>query len=154
MQMCPACSVDNADHARFCVRCGQPLRQLLGYGTVLMGRYQVMRVLGCGGMGAVYLAFDKHLDNAPVAVKENLDESPEAQRQFINEARILSHLHHPHLPRVRDFFVGPTGRQYMVMDYIAGDDLFTIVQRNGPRGDGRVACRVGGLRVEPVVACG
>lgn len=132
MQMCPECSADNSERAKFCVRCGVPLRGLLGFGTVLKGRYKVVRVLGCGGMGAVYLAFDSRANDAPAAVKENLDQSPEAQQQFSREAQILMRLHHPNLPRVKDYFVERNGRQYIVMDYIAGEDLEMIVRRHGP----------------------
>lgn len=132
MQMCPECSADNSERAKFCVRCGVPLRGLLGFGTVLKGRYKVVRVLGCGGMGAVYLAFDSRANDAPAAVKENLDQSPEAQQQFSREAQILMKLRHPNLPRVKDYFVERNGRQYIVMDYIAGEDLETIVRRHGP----------------------
>jgi len=130
MQMCPECSADNKDTARFCLRCGTPLRRLRGRGTILHGRYRLERVLGCGGMGAVYLATDLRL-GSKVAVKENLDMSPESQQQFELEARVLATLRHPHLPRVQDFFVAD-GRQYLVMDYIAGEDLEEVVEKRGP----------------------
>lgn len=128
--MCPECSANNKDTARFCVKCGAPLRRLRGQGTVLQGRYRLERVLGCGGMGAVYLATDLRL-NSKVAVKENLDMSPESQKQFETEAHILATLRHPNLPRVQDFFVAD-GRQYLVMDYIAGESLEDIVRKRGP----------------------
>jgi len=130
MQMCPECSADNKDTARFCVKCGAPLRKLRGRWTILHGRYRLERVLGCGGMGAVYLATDLRL-NSKVAVKENLDASPESQQQFATEASILAKLRHPNLPRVQDFFVAD-GRQYLVMDYIAGESLEDIVRKRGP----------------------
>lgn len=130
MQMCPECSADNKDTARFCIRCGTPLRRLRGRGTILHGRYRLERVLGCGGMGAIYLATDLRL-NVQVAVKENLDAAPESQRQFEMEARVLATLRHPNLPRVQDFFIAD-GRQYLVMDYIAGKDLEEVVEKRGP----------------------
>ncbi len=130
MQMCPECSTDNKDMARFCIRCGAPLRRLRGRGTILHGRYQLEQVLGCGGMGAVYLATDLRL-NAKVAVKENLDMTLESQKQFQTEAQILATLRHPNLPRVQDYFVAD-GRQYLVMDYIAGESLQEMVEKRGP----------------------
>ncbi len=96
-------------------------------GTLLQNRYQVVRLLGQGGFGAVYLAGDIRLDGRNVAVKENFDNSPEAQAQFKTEANVLANLNHPSLPRVTDYFIEPSGRQYLVMDYVAGDDLETIV---------------------------
>ncbi len=130
MQMCPECSSDNKVTARFCIRCGTPLRKLRGRQTVLQGRYRLERVLGCGGMGAVYLATDLRL-GAKVAVKENLDMTSESRGQFETEARLLATLRHPHLPRVQDFFLAD-GRQYLVMDYIAGESLEDLVTRRGP----------------------
>jgi hypothetical protein len=85
-------------------------------------RYRIVSLLGQGGMGAVYRAWDTSL-NIPVAIKENLDASPEAQRQFSNEAGMLARLAHPNLPRVSDYFFVPGQGQYLVMDFIQGEDL-------------------------------
>jgi serine/threonine protein kinase len=67
----------------------------------------------------------------PCAVKENLDTSPEAGRQFEKEAIVLAQLSHPNLPRVQDHFTIPNQGQYLVMDFIEGEDLQTIVQQGG-----------------------
>jgi serine/threonine-protein kinase len=84
-------------------------------------------------MGAVYYAEDLRLSNRPVAVKENFDTSPEAATQFRIEAELLATLRHPNLPQVFDYFIEPkTGKQYLVMDYIAGEDLEDIVEKRGP----------------------
>jgi len=142
MQMCPKCSWNNFDTAKFCANCGEPLRGLLGQGEILQGRYRIIKVLGCGGMGAVYYAEDLRLNNRPVAVKENFDNSPEAANQFQIEAELLANLRHPNLPQVFDYFIEPkTGKQYLVMDYIAGEDLEEIVEKRGPM-DERVALRI------------
>ncbi|HFD39008.1 MAG TPA: serine/threonine protein kinase [Anaerolineae bacterium] len=98
--------------------------------TILQNRYRVLRRLGQGGMGAVYLAYDLRLDKQ-VAIKETLDVSPQAQQQFGREARFLARLQHPHLPRVTDSFA-QTGRYYLVMDYVPGHDLEAWVQQHGP----------------------
>jgi branched-chain amino acid transport system substrate-binding protein len=94
----------------------------LATGTVLIDRYRIVRLLGQGGFGAVYRVWDLHL-NAPYALKENLDASPEATRQFAREAQILANLHHPHLPRVTDHFSIPDQGQYLVMEFVEGEDL-------------------------------
>jgi len=99
-------------------------------GQVLNNRYRVVRLLGQGGFGAVYRAWDINL-NKPCAVKENLDVSPEAKRQFMREATVLANLSHPNLPRVTDHFVIEGQGQYLVMDFVEGEDLASLVQRNG-----------------------
>ena len=100
-------------------------------GTTLGARYRIIRLLGQGGMSRVYLAEDTRL-GVEVAVKENLQTSPEARRQFEREAHLLARLSHPNLPRVSDHFTDPgTGRQYLVMDYVEGEDLKTLVERTG-----------------------
>lgn len=130
-QMCPLCSRDNYDLAHNCTYCRQPLRGLLGQNTVLEGRYQIARVLGCGGMGAVYLAYDLRIQGRQVAVKENLDTTPLARSQFDAEIKVMAALRHPHLPAISDHFTGPNGRQYLVMDYIAGETLEDVVEQSG-----------------------
>ncbi len=102
----------------------------LANGQVLHDRYRVDALLGQGGMGAVYKAWDQSL-NIPVAVKENLDATPEAQAQFGREAHILASLSHPNLPRVTDTFFIPGQGQYLVMDYVAGEDLQSMLHRLG-----------------------
>ena len=100
-------------------------------GQTLHDRYQIEALLGQGGMGAVYRATDNRL-NIPVAIKENLDASPVAQSQFTREAQIAARLSHPDLPRVTDYFFIPGQGQYLVMDYIEGEDLEAMVSRMGP----------------------
>jgi serine/threonine protein kinase len=99
-------------------------------GEILHNRYRILKILGVGGFGAVYRAADMAL-KVPCAVKENLDTSPEAQRQFEKEAVILAHLSHPNLPRVLDHFIIPEQGQYLVMDFIDGEDLYAVVTRMG-----------------------
>ena len=100
-------------------------------GTMLGNRYHIIRLLGQGGMSRVYLAMDTRL-HVRVAVKENLQTNPEARQQFEREAHILARLSHSNLPRVSDHFTDPgTGRQYLVMDYVEGEDLESMVNRQG-----------------------
>lgn len=102
-------------------------------GIVLNNRYKIVRLLGQGGMGAVYLAEDINLPGRQVAVKENFDPSIAAQDQFKREALILARLRHQNLPQVTDHFIErASGRQYLIMDYIEGDDLETLLAQRGP----------------------
>jgi eukaryotic-like serine/threonine-protein kinase len=96
--------------------------------SLLYGRYRIETILGRGGMGAVYKAVDENL-GIHVAVKENLFTTEEYARQFRREATLLAALRHPNLPRVTDHFVIPGQGQYLVMDYIEGEDLRTRIDR-------------------------
>jgi eukaryotic-like serine/threonine-protein kinase len=107
----------------------------LSVGQILNNRYQVLRLLGTGGMGAVYCARDPVLDRF-VAVKQLLVDpitgqlnSERVQAQFRREAQILASLHHPNLPRVTDYFA-EGDLHYLVMDYIEGQTLQELVQAN------------------------
>jgi serine/threonine protein kinase len=102
----------------------------LSEGTLLNNRYRIVSVLGQGGMGAVYQAEDTLLSVA-VAVKENLFLSDEYTRQFLQEAKILAGMRHPSLPRVRDYFQVESQGQYLIMDFIDGEDLRQKIERLG-----------------------
>ena len=85
---------------------------MLTPGIVLQNRYQVIALLGQGGMGAVYQARDLRLQKT-VALKENIGGNV---RQFQQEALLLANLRHPNLPHVTDHFVELNNAQYLVMD--------------------------------------
>lgn len=98
-------------------------------GELINNRYRIEGIIGKGGMGAVYRAEDTVLQ-VPVAIKENLNPLPQAVRQFKREALLLANLRHIHLPRVTDHFI-LGDMQYLIMDYVPGDDLKTIMEREG-----------------------
>ena len=98
---------------------------------VLENRYRIESLLGKGGMGAVYRATDLRF-SAPVAIKENQISTPESQKQFAREAELLYRLRHANLPRVIDHFSIPSQGQYLVMDYVEGQDLNQVIARQGP----------------------
>ena len=102
----------------------------LSKGTVLQQRYRIVQEVGRGGFGAVYRAWHLALNRA-VAVKENLDTSPEAGRQFEREAQLLGSLRHPNLPVVIDHFVLPGQGQYLVMDFVEGKSLEALLGEHG-----------------------
>jgi serine/threonine protein kinase len=99
-------------------------------GYLLNNRYRIHDILGQGGMGAVYRATDENLD-VTVAIKENAFFSEDYARQFRREAKVLATLRHPNLPRVFDYFVIDQQGQYLVMDYIEGDDLRQWMNKEG-----------------------
>jgi len=102
---------------------------------VLRDRYVVRRVIGRGGMGSIYLAEDNRLPGRLCALKEvHQDDSlpdpirAEGREQFYREASVLARLDQPNLPKVSDFF-SESDRDYLVMDYVPGEDLKTLVDR-------------------------
>jgi Tol biopolymer transport system component len=98
-------------------------------GDLLRNRYRIIGIIGKGGMGAVYRGEDTALQTT-VAIKENLNPLPQAVKQFKREAVLLASLRHPNLPRVTDHFI-EGDLQYLIMDYVPGDDLKTILERQG-----------------------
>ncbi|MAT42596.1 MAG: hypothetical protein CL609_09660 [Anaerolineaceae bacterium] len=97
--------------------------------TLLRDRYLIQHQLGKGGMGAVYAAHDTVLDTQ-VALKINQNPHPEGRDQFLSEARLLAALRHPNLPRVIDYFLIEDS-QYLVMDYVPGEDLGSLIKQEG-----------------------
>lgn len=102
----------------------------LSEGIVLNSRYEIVRKIGGGGMGAVYLATDRNLGGIERAVKEMVQSSIEEDQQtkaiedFRRESTILSSLDHPAIPTIYDYFYDEAEcRFYLVMKYISGGDL-------------------------------
>jgi len=95
--------------------------------TVLQSRYRIVRLLGQGGMGAVYEAIDGRLETT-VALKETMFADERLRKQFEREAKLLAGMHHPALPRVSDHF-GEGDGQFLVMQFIPGYDLSQMMAR-------------------------
>jgi serine/threonine-protein kinase len=137
--LCPRCGTALAPPARFCRKCGTSLQPeeaiaraaggVIPPGTLLEGRYTIQRLLGQGGFARVYLAHDRLGAGAACAVKELTDNSPENQRQFEREASLLRRLGHPRLVHVTDHFQTAAGDMFLVMDYVEGQDLDTVLDQ-------------------------
>ncbi len=102
----------------------------LSEGTVLNARYEIVRKIGGGGMGAVYLASDKNLGGVLRAVKEMVQSYIEEEQQekaiqdFKRESMLLTSLEHSSIPTIYDYFFDEKeARFYLVMKYISGGDL-------------------------------
>ena len=102
---------------------------MLPNNTLLHHRYRIEKLLAAGGMGAVYKARDERL-NVIVAVKEALVSDPALLAAFEKEAQRLARLRHGALPNVMDHFI-ENYRQYLVMEYIEGEDLAEKLAKRG-----------------------
>ena len=89
-----------------------------------LGPYEILAVLGAGGMGEVYRARDTRLDRT-VAVKvlaSHLSSSPELKQRMEREARAISSLNHPHICHLYDIG-SQDGTDYLVMEFLEGETL-------------------------------
>lgn len=118
----------------------QPTVKQLDPGSVLNTRYEIVRRIGGGGMGAVYLAKDRNLGDAPRAVKEMVEahldpaQHEKAIGDFKRESLLLTALEHPSIPTIYDYFYDATlGRFYLVMKFVSGGDLASRL-RTAPGG--------------------
>lgn len=124
-------------------------------GMVINERYQILEPLSRGGMGVVYKARHLALDSL-VAVKVLLEpQEPEAQEQFLTEARLASKISHPNTVYIADFGVLPDGRTYLAMEFIAGPTLGRLIKeglrRNSLAPKGQAAAKAG--PIDPLRAC-
>jgi len=115
--------------------------------SLLRDRYRIKEKLAQSGMGTIYLAHDEVL-NVDIAIKENLYTTEGHSRQFRQEATILAKLRHPNLPRVIDHFVIEDAGEYLVMDYIEGQDLSEYLEHKGEPLPEEAVVRIGAVICE------
>ncbi|HMF44141.1 MAG TPA: protein kinase [Polyangia bacterium] len=142
MSACPKCAESLAAGLRFCGRCGRLLEGLdpaelaapedPWLGRVVDGRYRVQARLGVGGMGIVYRVEHLHLGKtaAMKVLSPDTAAKPEMVRRFRLEAQSVSKLNHPNIVQTFDFGQAD-GALYLVMEYIKGEDLSTLLRRDG-----------------------
>lgn len=136
----PTCHKPNLRRARFCQHCGHDM--VLNNEAPSDDRlYYITRIIKQGGQGAVYEGIDQ--DDQVYAIKEMLDrftdekERREAISRFNEEAELLQGLKHPRIPRVYSHFTDE-GRHYVTMDFIRGEDLEQVIDREGALPEERV----------------
>jgi serine/threonine-protein kinase len=137
MKTCPACEQEWPDDTKFCPNDGTPLRadteneDLIG--SLIAERYHILEKLGEGGMGAVYLA--EHVKmGLKVAVKvmsQALSNDVDAIARFHREARNSAQIKHPNVCGVLDFGETPDGLIYLAMEFVEGEPLTNLLQREG-----------------------
>ncbi len=145
---CPQCQTDISDDSRFCSKCGTPvsaderivfsqtrtiLRPMeeLAPETLLAGKYRVLKVVGRGGMGIVYMAEDTKLKRN-VALKflpPELVQSPEARERFVLEARAAAALSHPNICTIYEIH-DEGEKPFIAMEFIEGHSLKAKLAKN------------------------
>lgn len=104
-------------------------------GQVLQGRYEVLRLIGQGGMGSVFLARDQRLHGRTCVIKKLRDDfyreedRLKARAFFEREMAVLSQLRHPHIVQILDFFT-EADDYYLVMEYVQGNNLYQMLRQD------------------------
>jgi len=130
--VCPSCQAPNDDAAETCFTCGTALAATLRLGSVVAGRYEIQQQLGKGGMGVVYRAHDKLLDEQ-VAIKvlrPEVSRDPEISRRFQSEIKLARRVSHKNVCRIHEYGED-RGLRYISMEYMQGVDLRQILRERG-----------------------
>jgi len=125
--LCPSCRAENDPASEVCFTCGKVLSALTK-GSRIAGRYEVLTVLGKGGMGMVYKAFDRMLEEE-VAIKvlrKDVMGDPESARRFRAEIKLARKVTHPNVCRIHEY--GEDGDlSYFSMALLEGTDLYRMM---------------------------
>jgi len=147
---CPKCNFENPDDTRFCSNCAVPLelseeipvshtktletpKEELTTGSTFAGRYQIIEELGKGGMGRVYRAIDKKL-NEEVAlklIKHEIASDEKTLERFSNELKIARKIVHKNIGRMYEL-MEEKGIHFITMEYVPGEDLKSFIRRAAP----------------------
>jgi serine/threonine-protein kinase len=130
-QPCAQCGSDNDDDLAACFTCGQPLTQSVRLGQVIASRYEIRSRLGRGGMGAVYRAYDRVLEE-DVALKVLREDAAhgDAPRRFRTEIKLARRVIHRNVSRIFEYGE-EHGRRFISMELVEGTDLRHAIARQG-----------------------
>ncbi len=137
MKVCPVCSREYPDEIRFCQDDGTTLRGAAPasslVGQVIADRYHVIKKLGEGGMGQVYLAEHVKMGrrSAIKVMNPSMVHDPDAVARFNREAANASRITHPNVCAVYDFGETPDGLIYLAMEFVEGEPLTELLVREG-----------------------
>ncbi len=139
MKICPVCSTEYPDDVKFCPNDGQTLRSAAPggandlVGQVVADRYHVVKKLGEGGMGQVYLAEHVKMGrrSAIKVMNPSMVHDPDAVARFNREASNASRITHPNVCAIYDFGETPDGLIYLAMEFIEGEPLTDLLERDG-----------------------
>ena len=136
-KICPQCSTTYEDDQRFCPLDGSTLKSLSGaadlVGSVIADRYHVIRKLGEGGKGQVYLAEHERMGrkSAVKVLHPGMVHDADAISRFNREAANASRISHPNVAAIYDFGETSDGLIYLAMEYVEGEPLTNIIERVG-----------------------
>lgn len=139
MNLCPRCLASFPSAVTTCPLDGAPLVDadpLIGQD---IASYHLEALLGAGGMARVYRARHRVLDRVYALKMQTQRSRPEHEARFVREAKIIAQLDHPNVVGVHDFGFTPEGRAYLVMEWIDGQSLATVIDDEGPLPGGRSA---------------
>jgi serine/threonine-protein kinase len=137
LKICPTCSTEYPANERFCPRDGTALRSQGGaadlVGSIIAERYHVLKKLGEGGMGQVYLAEHVKMgrQSAVKVMNPAMVHDADAIGRFNREAANASRINHPNVAGIYDFGETPEGLVYLAMEFIEGETVTDIVKANG-----------------------
>ncbi len=140
--LCPACQAPNDDKADACFTCGRAFGALTR-GTLIAGRYEVLAPLGRGGMGMVYRAQDRMLDDA-VALKvlrAEFAHTAEMAERFRHEIKLARRVSHRNVCRIYEYGEDQ-GVRYISMEFVEGQDLRQLLDERGGCFEAEEACQV------------
>ncbi|UCC39842.1 MAG: protein kinase [Candidatus Aminicenantes bacterium] len=151
---CPKCQFDNPEDTLYCGKCATPLKsseeipasptktheipkEELTTGSTFAGRYQVIEELGKGGMGKVYRALDKKL-NEEVAlklIKPEISSDKKTLERFSNELKLARKIAHKNIGKMYEL-MEDKGTHFITMEYVPGEDLRSMIRMSGQLGIG------------------
>ncbi len=136
-KVCPTCGTEYPLSERFCPRDGTALRSSNAQGdligSIVAERYHILKKLGEGGMGTVYLAEHVKMGRkaALKVMNPGMNSDPDAIARFNREAANASRLNHPNVCGIYDFGETPEGLIYLAMEFIEGESLTSLIEKNG-----------------------
>ncbi len=141
LYVCPTCSRCYGPNVRQCEDDGTPLSEPRGLPHRILDRYQLVRVLGEGGMGTVFEAHDEKLDRvvAVKVVKPEHFQNATVRRRFVQEALAIAAIRHPNVVDLFDSGDLGDGSMFLVMERLYGRDLADLVRLSGCGGPAQVA---------------
>ena len=131
MTECPRCGRCAEPGITTCPADGSRMTPVPTVPRVIDGRYRLEQVIGRGGMGAVYRGWDTQLERevAVKIVRAELLSGEQAQLRFRRDAQIVERLRHPAIVAIYEFGTFAAGGAYLVMEFVRGEDLRRVLQR-------------------------